>query len=140
MRTGNYINPHYHAIEGQVIYNVCWEDQFPGLQIDCLSCGKGKLRRDRTNFSKNKKLFAIFKLGTVPGWAIVMTYKCTHCGIRYEANDAAVLSVLPIHIRKAYPVDPKYADNTMTFHIDKGLSQILEELMLTYGNGDKCQK
>ena len=140
VRTGNYINPHCHAIEGQVIYNVSWEDQFPGLQIDCPSCGKGKLRRDRTNFSKNKKLFAIFKLGTVPGWAIVMTYKCTHCGIRYEANDAAVLSVLPIHIRKAYPVDPKYADNTMTFHIDKGLSQILEELMLTYGNGDKVSK
>ena len=140
VRYGQNIDPHYHSVEGQVILNVCWEEQFPGLEIVCPSCSEGKLRRDRTNFSKNKRLFAIFKQGGAPTWAIVMTYKCTHCSLRYDANDGQLLMALPIHVRNAYPVYPKYADNTMSFHLDKPTSQILEGLMLTYGNGDKVSR
>ena len=140
VRYGQPIDPHYHSVEGQTIYYVCWEDQFPGLEIPCPQCNQGKMRRDRTNFSKNKKLFPLFKMDGPPSWAIVMSYKCSHCQARMDGNSARLLMALPIHVRSAYPVEPKFADNFMLFHIDKACSHVLEENMLTYGNGDKLSR
>ena len=140
VRYGQPIDPHYHSIEGQRIYNVCWEDQFPGIVIPCPDCDNGTLRRDRSNFSKNKKLFPIFNVNGPPDWAIVMSYKCSKCPMRYDGNSAKVLMTLPIHVRSAYPVEPKFADNGMMFHLDRACSHVLEENMLTYGNADKLSR
>ncbi|KAL7555787.1 hypothetical protein ACA910_003937 [Epithemia clementina (nom. ined.)] len=54
-------NPHYHSVVGQSLFLVNWQSQFPGLAIPCPSDAcNGALKADRTNFSKNKKLFPLF--------------------------------------------------------------------------------
>ncbi|KAL7557146.1 hypothetical protein ACA910_002428 [Epithemia clementina (nom. ined.)] len=85
------LNPHYHSGIGQ-LFLVNWESQFPGLAIPCPSNAcDGELKADRTNFSKNKKLFTMFQLTGPPLWCIVLSYKCNACKLRYNGNDGNVL-------------------------------------------------
>ncbi|KAL7563943.1 hypothetical protein ACA910_017558 [Epithemia clementina (nom. ined.)] len=59
--SGAPLNPHYHSVIGQSLFLVKWQSQFPELAIPCPSdaCNR-ELKADRTNFSKNKKLFPMF--------------------------------------------------------------------------------
>jgi hypothetical protein len=72
-------------------------------------------------------------------WGSVMNYDCTTCGARFAANDGKLLSLLPAHVRAAYPVEPQYA--TGAFHFHKQATDELEPIMKTYGNGNfYCKK
>jgi hypothetical protein len=135
---GEMVNPHYHSIEGQSLFFVHWEAHFPGIKLacPCTSGCQGYLKADRTNFSKNKKLFPLFRLSGPPTWCIVMSYVCTDCKTRIDGNDGRLLVSLPEYIRNAYPVEPKFASSTSSLHLDRDLTHWMEELMLTYGNGD----
>lgn len=136
-RDGEPLDPLYHSIEGQDIYVVDWHLQFPGIQLTCLDATcKGSLVAERTNLSKNRRLFPIFKMNGPPGWAIVQSYSCPLCKIRATGNDARLLLSLPEYARNQYPVDMKYAFAGSTFHLSRGVTDVVEELMPTYGNGD----
>lgn len=129
--------PHFHSITGTKIYNLRWELQFPELDLKCGKVGcTGRLHYDRNDFSKNKKLFPIFHLTEMPSWCIVPSYLCENCGQRTHANNAKFLSSLPPHVRHAYPVEAKYASTNQTFHLHRDLTLMMEEMMLTYANGD----
>ena len=69
-----------------------------------------------------------------------MTYQCDKCKQYVRGNDGKLLIMLPEYIRNAYPVEPKFASDTTNFHIDRDWTDIIEELMLTYGNGDLISK
>ena len=71
-------------------------------------------------------------------YAVVMNYKCPQCQSNFAANDGKLLSSLPTYLRCMYPVNPIYA--TGGFHITEALSQLLENLMVTYANGDFVSK
>jgi hypothetical protein len=129
------IDPNYCSIEEQKLLYVHWEVGFPGLKLNCTRDGcTGHLIHDRTNFSKNKNLFPIFNLDGPPTWAIVMSYTCSLCKTRVNGNDGRLIYSLPEYIRDAYPVLPRYA--TGNFHISRSSSDLLEEVIMTYGNGD----
>jgi len=132
------INPRYHSIEGQELYLVDWKLQFPALTLRCCNgdCS-GELHAIRTNFSKRKKLFPIFKSDGPPAWCIAPLCSCPICNFRVKANDARLLMSPPEYIRNEYPVDPKYAGNhSATYHLARHATTLLEDLMLTHGNGD----
>jgi hypothetical protein len=134
---GQQLDPHYHSIEGQQLLLVQWETHFPGLILQCPCYGcVGTLKEDRTNFSKNKKLFPLFRAHGPPSWCIVMSYTCKACKTRFEGNDGQLLISLPEYVRNAYPVYPKYAGKGATFHIDRNCADLVDYLMPTYGNGD----
>ncbi|KAL7560915.1 hypothetical protein ACA910_008194 [Epithemia clementina (nom. ined.)] len=131
------LNPHYHSVLGQSLFLVNWQSQFPGLAIPCPSNAcNGASKADRTNFTKNKKLFPLFRLTSPPSWCIIMLYKCSTCKLRYGRNDGNVLKYLPDFVQSAYPVEPKYAATGLTSHIDCDCSHMMEELKVTHGSGD----
>jgi hypothetical protein len=146
--SGTPLHPNYHMIEGTSLVYVDWRLHFgKDLNIFCpeldplthIRCN-GVLKEDRTNFSKNKKLFPVFRIGSLPSWCIVQSYWCLTCGKRMNANEGNLLMCLPEYVRNAYPVDPKYASAVTTWHIDRATSDMVEELMITYGNGDQLSK
>jgi hypothetical protein len=55
-----------------------------------------------------------------------------------DANDAGLLVNLPAHVRNIYPVPPRYCNGRT--HLHKDLVDIVESLMLTYGNADFIAK
>jgi hypothetical protein len=132
-------SPYYHSIENVKILLVQWELNYPGIALRCTqdTC-PGSLIHDRTNHSKDGDLFPIYDNGSPHMWAIIMTYKCNCCGIRVAGNAGELLAQLPPHIRNAYPVEPRYA--TGTFHLSKKTSDWLEDLIVTYGNGEFISK
>ena len=69
-----------------------------------------------------------------------MSYKCTTCEKRVEGNDGQLLISLPEYVRNAYPVDPRFAQKGSTFHIDTDCCDLLDQMMPTYGNGDKLSR
>ena len=131
------MSPAYHSISGSSLFLVDWEAHFPSLKLCCpfASC-KGKLKADRTNWSKHKSLFPMFRMDGQPSYCIVMQYQCSSCKTKLNANDAKLLISLPEHVRCMYPVDLRFADNTHTFHLHKDCSALMEDLIPTYGNGD----
>ena len=134
------LSPALHSVAGTKIYFVFWELFFPSIEIKCPCCGDS-LNHERTNFSKNKgTLFPLFSLGRQPDWAVVMKYNCTNkqCMGCFDGNDGAILHQLPEYIRKKYPVYPKHA--TGTFHLTKVAADLLEDTMVTYGNGEFFSK
>ena len=112
---GERLNPHYHSIEGSSILYVHWELHFPDIKLPCtrpigragLMC-EGRLKATRTNWSKNKKLFPLFRSKGRPSWCIIMTYQCDKCKQYVRGNDGKLLIMLPEYIRNAYPVEPKF--------------------------------
>lgn len=144
---GAKIDPHYHMIEGTTLIYVDWNLHFgSGIKIKCpilTEDGKlcnGLLKTDRSNWSKNKKLFPIFRLNSVPTWCIIQSYYCPTCGRRINGNDGRLLISLPEYIRNVYPVEPKFAHPTIMFHLDRPTSDLVEEILVTYGNGDQLSR
>jgi hypothetical protein len=128
-------SPHYHSIEGHKLLIVIWELNCPGITLGCIkdNC-LGSLIHDRTNFSKDGELFPIFESGAPHMWAVVMHYKCNCCDVRVAGNAGELLMKLPPHIRDAYPVYPRYAEGN--FHLAKSTSDLMEDVIVTYGSGD----
>ena len=68
-----------------------------------------------------------------------MAYNCPECkSPTIHGNDAKLLVSLPEYVRNAYPVDPRYA--TGTFHLDRDCTEMLDEIMPTFGNGDMLSR
>ena len=77
-----------------------------------------------------------------------MSYRCQNCKRIVDANDGRLLNLLPAHVSSNYPVLPKYAKNgsfdmandeyrrNASFHLHRDVTQVLERVMETYGNGD----
>ena len=129
------LDPYIHSICGVRLYIVQWELFSPQLCLPCPNEGcNGNLCHTRTNFSKNKNLFPIYRLDGQPDWAIIMKYQCNCCTAIFDGNDGRVLINIPEYIRKQYPVYPRYA--TGKWHLSKSCSDLFEEIMMTYGNGD----
>lgn len=124
-------SPWYHSLEGTKFFLVDWKLAFPSAEILCFNCN-GHLHHERTNLSKNKKLFPLWTHAGRPSWCVVMSYKCHRCNISVAANDGRLLSKLNRDVASAYPVEPTYASGT--FHFDQDLSDNLENLMRTYAN------
>ena len=133
------ICPFVHSVAGTKIFLVQWELLNPAIQLQCpRGCCDGVLEHDRTAFSKNKLLFPIINIDGPPDWVIVMKYKCDSCGKMFAGNDGAILQDLPLYIRAQYPVYPRYA--TGRWHLSRPASDLFEELMMTYGNGELASR
>ena len=134
---------HYHSIEGMSIFSLDWEAMFPGMQLPrCMEIGCGGiLVHDRSNFSKNKKLFPVFTTGGIVMWGSFMTYKCLQCQTSFNGNDGCFLAKLDDDIADAYPVEPRYALANYRFHLSTDLTEDLRSTMLSNGSGDSfCAK
>jgi hypothetical protein len=129
--------PHVHSLSGQTLLIVDWQRPFPDLVLKCPNCCHA-LKRDRTNMSKNQNLFPIFGLGGPPTWAAVMNYDCLGleggCGARFAANDGELLATFPEFVANLYPVDVTFCRGTC--HLDKTASNLLKQVILTYGSGE----
>jgi hypothetical protein len=131
-------NPNYHVLEGQSIIYLDWKMMFPKMGLLCPVCRLTgdhcplSTEKHTTNLSNDKTLFPIWGNAGLPTWAVVVRYKCVSCDCRLLANDGRLLNSLPAHIRKAYPVNPRYA--TGLFHLHEELTFDLELLMRTYAN------
>jgi len=128
-------NPHYHSIVGQKFLYVDWKRC--GVTVPCpnRNC-KGLLKNDRTNFSKNKTLFPLFNLDGPPSWCIYMKMVCTCCKRDFDSNSVEVLLSLPAYVANEYPVETKFALPNHTFHLTREATNVLDPIMLTYGNGE----
>jgi len=132
-------NPHYHSIIGQQLLYVDWNHC--GIAISCpdRNC-KGTLKNERTNYSKNKTLFPLFGLDGPPSWCIVMKMSCPCCKRCFDSNSREVLLSLPAYLANQYPVETKFALPNHSFHMTRDATDVLDQLMLTYGNGEMCSK
>jgi len=127
-------NPQYHSIVGQRLLHVEWNQTF-GINIGCpdRNC-KGVLKNDRTNYSKNKTLFPLFGLDGPPAWCIIMKMTCQCCKRQFDSNSPEVLLSLPAYASNQYPVETKFALTNHSFHLTREATNVLDSLMLTYGN------
>lgn len=133
-------NPQCHSIVGQKLLLVDWSKTH-GIQVPCLDADCcGVLVNVRTNISKNKTLFQIFRLTGPPSWCMVQSMVCDNCSRKYDLNGAAVLLGLPPHAAEQYPVEIKYAISNKRSHLSRTTTQLFGVLMLTYGNGEMCSK
>ena len=133
-------NALWESIVGRRLYIVDWElfmpVEFQKIGLKCPKCNNCTLQRERTNLSRSKSLFPIFGLDGAPSYALVMHYHCKECNTTHAGNDGALLNLLPPHFAKWYPVEAKWARGAQ--HFDITTTTVLEEEMLTYGNGDHC--
>ena len=138
-----YDSPQYHSIVGQKLLLVDWIRLF-GMELDCPHCEAnnrvGKLKNNRTNFSKNKQLMPIFGLDGAPQWCMFQYMQCTTCRVNYSANDGEILARLPLCAAEAHPVESKYAVSAANNHLGRSATDVLDLLMTTYGNGDLCSR
>ena len=148
------LNPpsqYYDQLEGTSILYLDWQLMFPQMRIpcpDCVDAGRFStsasgsanncfLYHTKTNFSTHKTLFPIWNANGTITWSVIMNYKCKACSQSFKGNEGRLLNLLAPHVRRAYPVLPRYAANkNATFHLHKDQSQVLESLMKTYANAD----
>ena len=133
-----YDNPHYHSIVGQQLLLVDWIKTH-GFEIKCPGCDVGSLVNDRTNFSKNKVLFPMFRINGPPSWCMVMSMTCGCCRRWHWANGAETLTRVPAYAAASHPVEIKHA-LAKSCHIGRDASQVFDELVTTCGNGDLCSR
>jgi hypothetical protein len=133
-------SPYYHSISGELFFFVDWKLVCPAINLSCPNCLQAgvqmddcQLRHDRTNFSKNKSVFPIWTHSGRPSLCVSMAYKCESCNGSILAIDGRILSMLPAHVRNAYPVEPTFASGA--FHLHRDLTDDLEKLIKTYANG-----
>ena len=111
-----------------------------GLKIECPDAAcDGVLKNTRTNFSKNKTLFPIFRIDAGPSWCMVQTMKCSVCCRKFDANEDIILATLPAYAASGYPVEPRFAGNT-TSHLHRKATEVFESIMLTCANGELYSK
>jgi hypothetical protein len=137
--TSGLVVPHYHAVIGQKLLLVDWKKMYD-VDVQCPSCNQASLCNDRTNFSKNKLLFPIYTLQGAPQWCMVMSMTCPSCKSRHNANDAVILSRLPAYAMLAYPVDTRYALLCRNSHLGRDATNVFDQILPTYGNGDLCSR
>jgi hypothetical protein len=94
--------------------------------------------KQRSSYSKHKTLFPIFGLDGPPAWAIVFHYNCPCCQKPSSVNNGELLTSFLEHVSSKYPVEPKYARGQQ--HIVKAATDLIEELMVSYTNGDLISK
>jgi len=130
-------NPHCHSIIGQKLLHVDWSPC--GVAIPCpdRNCN-GSLKNERTNCSKNKTLFPLFGLDGPPSWCIVMKMSCPCCKRCFDSNSRELLLSLPACVANQCPVETKFALPNHSFHLTREATNVLDSLMLTYGNGEMC--
>ena len=68
-----------------------------------------------------------------------MWYTCSKCKESYKGNDGGLFNQISSHYRRAYPVAPRYAVG-YDVHLTEPTTHVLENLMLTYGNGDMLSR
>lgn len=142
----------YHFIEGMSIFMLDLEVlllQTAGggsspptstpLVIHCVCC-QGVLERQRTNWSKRKTLFPVLEQNGLFSFGSVMTYQCVSCKANYPANDGSILLQIPPHVRRAYPVEPRFAISGFNFQLSKDVTCNLRGAMLTQGSGENESK
>ena len=142
----------YHFIEGMSIFMLDLEVlllQTTGggsspptstpLVIRCVCC-QGVLERQRTNWSKRKTLFPVLEQNGLFSFGSVMTYQCVSCKANYPANDGSILLQIPLHLRRAYPVEPRFAISGFNFQLSKDVTCNLRGAMLTQGSGENESK
>lgn len=136
--------PYYHAIEGFKYLYVDWTMSHPHIQLRCTESGcGGYLQRLRLEYQKNKTLVPIVTQDETTAYANVMKYFCKSCGVHIAGNEGALLASLPVEVRNAYPVLPRYASETgdrTFFHLSTVVSDDLEDNIVTYANGDKFSR
>lgn len=134
--------PPYHSIEGQLVFSLDWEIMFRDFTMPkCMETGcSGDLVRERSNFSKNRKLFPVYISGGIPMWGSCMLYKCHRCKTLFSANDGCFLAKLDEDIASSYPVLARYALANYRFHLSVDVTEQLEWAMLTYGGGDSFSR
>ena len=132
--------PHYHSIVGQKLLLVDWKRVF-GIDVPCPdpSCS-GMLNNVRSNYSKNKTLFPMFRLDGAPSWCTAQKMTCACCHRSFDANENAVLLSIPQHTSNCYPVEPKCALTNHSFHLERNAAEVMDSLMLTYANGELCSR
>jgi hypothetical protein len=133
-------SPIYHPLEGQELMFLDWNLCSPGTKLPCPHCVPGLLKHEPyTNFSKHKgQVCRILKPDASSIYCVLKKYRCNSCERLVDANDAGLLNNLPAHVREIYPVPPRYCNGRT--HLHKDLVDIVESLMLTYGNADFIAK
>jgi len=145
--------PEYHFIEGFSIFMLDLEILLiqtaapvaataatSPTHLRCTKC-QGFLQRERTNWSKRKSLFPVLEQSGVFSFGSVMNYKCVSCNVLYAANDGSLLLQIPPHLRRAYPVEPRFAlSGGFNFHLSKDVTSNLCGAMLTQGSGENVSK
>jgi hypothetical protein len=133
-------SPIYHPLEGQELMYLDWNLCSPGTKLPCPHCVPGLLKHEPyTNFSKHKgQVCRILKPDASSIYCVLKKYRCNSCERLVDANDAGLLANLPAHVREIYPVPPRYCNGRT--HLHKDLIDIVESLMLTYGNADFIAK
>jgi len=137
---GMHDNPQHHSVVGQKLLLVDWKKTH-GLELQCgkTNCN-GTFKNDRTNFSKNKALFPVHMIDGPPLWCMVMSMVCSCCKQRVNANDSETLCRLPAFVAMSYPVDSKCALRNENSHIGRGATNVFDQVMTAYGNGDMCSR
>jgi len=100
----------------------------------------GMLTKVRSNFSKSKTLFPMFGLNGAPTWCITIKMRCQCCQRPFWSNDADVLLAIPQCLSIQYPVEPKHALSNHSLHLEKETTEVVDSLMLAYGNGEMCSR
>jgi len=139
---GNPPSPLYHQVEGEAFMYLDWHLAFPGTKLPCPDCHCAAhppatpsfLSHERTNWSKSHTLFPIWGTSGTPTWLVVMWYSCGVCKARVRGNDGRLLQLLPDHVRRTYPVPPRYA--TGLYHLHKIIVEVIESNLKTYANAD----
>ena len=131
----------YSSIVGTKFYFLRWELQDPNI---CLTCTDkdcpGQLIHDRYDLTKNGYMTPLFSSSGRTSWVISMRYCCNVCDKNVPANDGRLLHQLPHWMQNSYPVSPKYATTISKFQCTKDLTDLLERMMITYGNGPMLAK
>ena len=132
----------YSLIEGVAIYFTDWGlniPDFKSFKCPCEDCNDGLMKRGFWDFATHGVLTPIQHVDGSTAYSINRQYKCNKCGFTCKANDGRLFHQLPSYYRRAYPVDPRYAVNYQ-IHLSKSASQLVEKLMLTYGNGEQISR
>ena len=75
-----------------------------------------------------------------PAWCMVQSMVCQCCKRRVFAIDGEILCQIPAYIAASYPVDSKYALSNKNSHVGKSATDIFDQVMTTYGNGNLCSQ
>ena len=67
-----------------------------------------------------------------------MQYRCRNkdCKVLMDGNHPLLLASLSLWMRNAYPVDPQYIIPGKQWHLHRDFTDVMGNLMVTYGNGD----
>ena len=133
-------NPHCHSAIGTKLLCIDWQ-RTHGMQVSCPDANcNGIPKSDRTHFSKNKTLHAVFGLDGSPTWCVVVVLVCPCCKRRFNSNESDMLTSTPEFAADVHPVETNYAFRNSECHLNRHATEAFSSIMLTYGNGELCSK